>query len=110
MNMIQSSKYIPYCHQIETFSAILALCGGNPQVNRGLPSERPVSWSFDAFFDLSLNKRLSNNRNAGDLRRHRAHYDVIVMTNGKLTNEDLEIFTPGPLLVTWINFNHGMDK
>ena len=35
------------------------------------------------FFDLRLNKRLSNNPEAGDLRRHRAHYDVIVMnTNG----------------------------
>ena len=30
------------------------------------------------FFDLRLN-RLVNNLEAGDLRRHRAHYDVIVM-------------------------------
>ena len=29
-------------------------------------------------FDLRLNKRL-NNREAGDLRRYRAHYDVTVM-------------------------------
>ena len=34
---------------------------------------------FDAFFDLCLNKWLMNNREAGDLRRHRAHYDVTVM-------------------------------
>ena len=33
------------------------------------------------FFDLCLDKRLSKNRKAGDLRRHRAHYDVIVMLN-----------------------------
>ena len=32
-------------------------------------------------FDLHLNKRLSENREAGDLRRHRAHYHVIVMRN-----------------------------
>ena len=36
--------------------------------------------SYDVFFDLCLNKRLS--RDAGDLRRHRAHYDVTVMTTG----------------------------
>ena len=31
------------------------------------------------FFDLRLNKSSVNNREAGDLRRYRAHYDVIVM-------------------------------
>ena len=38
-----------------------------------------VTRSFDVFFDMRLNKRLSKNRDAGDLRRHLAHYDVIVM-------------------------------
>ena len=42
------------------------------------PTQRPVTRSFDDFFDLRLNKRL-NNLEAGDLRRHRCHYDVIVM-------------------------------
>ena len=36
--------------------------------------------SFDVLFDLRLNKRLSN-RDAGDLRRHRAHYDVTLMSH-----------------------------
>ena len=40
--------------------------------------QRPVTRSFDAFFDLRLNKRLSYDREAGDLRRHCAHYDVTV--------------------------------
>ena len=35
--------------------------------------------SFDVFFDLCPNARWVNNREAGDLRRYRAHYDVIVM-------------------------------
>ena len=43
------------------------------------PTQRPVTQSFDAFFDLRLNKRLSKHREAGDLRRYRAHNDVIVM-------------------------------
>ena len=46
-------------HQIETFSTLLALCEGNPSVNDGFPSHIPMTWSFDVFFDLCLNKRLS---------------------------------------------------
>ena len=38
-----------------------------------------VTQSFDVFFDLRPNKWLANNRDAGDLRRYRAHYDVIIM-------------------------------
>ena len=44
------------------------------------PTQRPVTRSFDVFFDLRLNKRLSN-REAGDLRCYRGHYDVIVMNH-----------------------------
>ena len=46
-------------HQMETFSALLALCAGNSTVTGEFPSERPVMWSFDVFFDLRFNKRLS---------------------------------------------------
>ena len=64
---------------METFSALLAICAGNSPVTGELPAQRPVTRSFDVFFDLRLNKQLSNNREAGDLRRYRAHYDVMVM-------------------------------
>ena len=46
-------------HQMETFSALLALCAGNSPVSGEFPSQRPVTRSFDVFFDLRLNKRLS---------------------------------------------------
>ena len=46
-------------NQMETFSALLVLCEGNPPVTSGFPSQRPVMWSFDVFFILHLNKRLS---------------------------------------------------
>ena len=46
-------------HQMETLSALLALCAGNSPVTGEFPSQRPVMWSFDVFFDLHLNKRLS---------------------------------------------------
>ena len=46
-------------HRMDIFSALLALCEGNPPVTGGFPSQRPVTRSFDIFFDLHLNKRLS---------------------------------------------------
>ena len=46
-------------HQIETVSALLAICAGNSPVPGEFPAQRPVTRSFDVFFDLRLNKRLS---------------------------------------------------
>ena len=46
-------------HQMETFSALLALCVGNSLVTGKFLSQRPVIRSFDVFFDLWLNKKLS---------------------------------------------------
>ena len=46
-------------HQMETFIALLILCEGNPTVTGGFPSQRPVTRSFDVFFDLRPNRRLS---------------------------------------------------
>ena len=46
-------------HQMETCSTSLALCAGNSPVTGEFPSQRPVMRSFDVFFDLRMNKRLS---------------------------------------------------
>ena len=46
-------------HQMETSSALLAICVGNSPVPGEFPSQRPVTRSFDVFFGLRLNKRLS---------------------------------------------------
>ena len=46
-------------HQMETFSALLAICAGNSPVTGEFPAQRPVTRSFDVFFDLRLNERLS---------------------------------------------------
>ena len=67
-------------HQTETFSALLAICAGNSPVTGEFPSQWPVTRNVDVFFDLRLNKPLS--REAGDLRRHRAHDDGIVILTG----------------------------
>ena len=46
-------------HQMETFSALLAIFAGNSPVPDEFPTQRPVTRSFDVFFDLRPNKRLS---------------------------------------------------
>ena len=48
-----------YDDVIKTFSALLAICAGNSPVTGEFPAQRPVTRSFDVFFDLCLNKRLS---------------------------------------------------
>ena len=50
---------IKFCHQLETFSALLALCAGNSPATGEFPAKRPVTQSFDVFLDLRLNYRLS---------------------------------------------------
>ena len=64
LNMYKTSVYKEleqnalWRHQMETFSASLALCDGNSRVTGEFPSHRPVTRSFDIFFDLRLNRRL----------------------------------------------------
>ena len=61
---------------METFSALLAVCAGNSPV----PGEFPHTEASDAgLWCLHPINGSVNNREAGDLRRHRAHHDVIVM-------------------------------
>ena len=45
---------------METFSALLGIYAGNSPVPGEFPAQRPVTRSFDVFFDLRLDKRLSN--------------------------------------------------
>ena len=65
---------------METFSALLAICAGNSPV-AGENSPHKGQWRGALIFSLicTLINVWVNNGEAGDLRRHRAHYDVIVM-------------------------------
>ena len=56
---IWAYSYAWWRHQMETFSALLAICAGNSPVNGEFPTQRPVTRSFDVFFHLRLNKQLS---------------------------------------------------
>ena len=40
---------------METFSTLLAIFAGNSSVTDEFPAQRPVTQSFDVFFDLRLN-------------------------------------------------------
>ena len=68
-------------YQMETFSALLALCAG---IHRS-----PVNFPHKGLWHAALMFPLIcawingwvNNCGGGDLRRHCAHYDVIVMTS-----------------------------
>ena len=59
MMMMMMMIFTWWRHQMEIFSALLALCAGNSPMTGELPAQRPVTRSFDVFFDLHLNKRLS---------------------------------------------------
>ena len=37
---------------METFSAFLAICAGNFPVTGEVPAQKPMTWSFDVFFDM----------------------------------------------------------
>ena len=71
-----------WCNQMETFSALLALCARNSPVN----SPHKGQWRGALMLSLICNWINSwvNNREASDLRHHHAHYEVIVMQNTEI--------------------------
>ena len=44
---------------MDTFSALLAICAGNSPGTGEFSTQKPVTRSFDVFFDQRPNKRLS---------------------------------------------------
>ena len=65
---------------METFSALPAFCAGYSPVTGEFPTQRPVTRSFDVFFIFcTWISDWANDREAEDLRRHCAHYDVTIM-------------------------------
>ena len=71
-------------HLMETFSALQAICAGNSPVPGEFPTQTPVTRVFSLI--CIWIKRWVNNKEAGYLRRYRAHYDVIVMAKKAIVN------------------------
>ena len=80
IRIVSHTSRIWWHHLMKTFFKLMALCGGNPPVTGEFPFQRPVTWSCDVFCNLCLTSCWVNNRDGGDLRCHRAHYDFTVMT------------------------------
>ena len=76
-------------HQMETFSALLAICAGNSPVPVNSPHKG--QWRGALMFSLicAWISGWVNNRGAGDSRRNHAHNDVIVMKRLSLYPSDL---------------------
>ena len=92
ISALWGARYCPmpwWSHQIETFSALLALCAGNSPLTGEFPSQSPVTRSFDVSLICALDTRV-NNREDSDLKRHRAHYDVILMNAGQSRTVELD--------------------
>ena len=70
-------RFTWWCHQMETFSTLLAICAGNSLVN----SLHKGQWRGALMLSLICVwiKGWVNNGEAGDLRCYCAHYDIIVM-------------------------------
>ena len=66
-------------HQMEIFFRVTGTCAGNSPVTGEFPVVRPVTRSFDVSLICAWINGWVNSREAGDLRRNRAHYDVILM-------------------------------
>ena len=85
--LIKSQWITWWRHQMETFSALLAICAGTSPVPGEFPAQRPVTRSFDVFYDLRSNERLRKQwrgwwfeKQSCPLWRHRNNYqydDVI---------------------------------
>ena len=76
-------------HHMETFSVLLALCAGSP-VN----SPHKEQWRGALMFSLNCAwiDGWVNNREAGNLRRHHAYYDVAVISIMKVKRFHLILF------------------
>ena len=71
-------------------------CAGNSLVTVEFPTQRPVTRSFYVSLICASINDWGGNREAGDLRRHRAHYDVTVMKTQQCASLSL--------IVHFINF------
>ena len=85
-------------HQMETFSALLAICAGNHR--SPVNSTHKGQWRGALMFSLicAWINVWENNRKVGNLRRYRTHYDVIVM-----------LLYPGTMFYTTFNWWYGVS-
>ena len=60
-------------------------------LNGDFPSQRPVTQGFNVFFDVRLYNGEVSNRDAGDLRHHRAHCNVTITSFQEITIQHTQL-------------------
>ena len=96
---------------METFSALLALCAGNSPVTGEFPHKG--QWRGALMFTsicVWINY-WAKNREAGDLRRHRAHYGVTVMSSSAFNTSVGALYNESPcVFYSWVLRPHNFKK
>ena len=104
------NKYLcAWCHQMETFSALLAFVRG---IHRSpVKSPHKGQWCRALMFSLicALTNDWAYNRDASDLRCHRAHYDVTGLVMCKSKGVILDVCMLTCLFKTWNYLNIFQD-
>ena len=67
------SRKLWWCHQMEAFSALLALCVGNLPVTSKFPTQRAIHAYSDIFWVWVHISLKTKNQMTGDLRLHDVH-------------------------------------
>ena len=99
------SCHIPMTHLYYHQTAGHMMTSSNGNIFRVFPAQRPVTRSFDVFFDLRLNKRLSKQSWGWWCETLSIHYDVILMQAKPLANTNItKSSRSGALLLTCVNF------
>ena len=110
--------FIPHLNHAETHDDVIewkhfSVTGplwGNPPVSGGFPSQRPVTRSFDVFFDLRMNKRLSSQSRcqwfetpSRSLWRHCNGLMLCVFYHRPLFHKSVPVWLPRrPLYPQWV--------
>ena len=84
-----SSDHVTSAHHIitstnGTFSALLALCAGKSPVYGEFPHKGQRRRALMLSLICASTNAWKNNRDAGDLRRHRTHHDVTAMSSHEI--------------------------
>ena len=107
-------KHISHGDEIKwkLFCITEPLWGESTAVSVGFPSQRPVTRSFDVYFDLRLNKRvIRQSRRWWFETAWRSLFgtQLGMPSPDKIWRHAALIYRQWPLLLTWFNFNPGMD-
>ena len=85
MSLIKITVDLWWRHQMETFSALLALCEGDPPTTGGSAHKGQWRGALMSSLPRAWTNGWASTPDAGYLRRHRANYDVTVIPSGVQT-------------------------